>query len=299
MEVAASLLLGEQQVVRKKMFSRLLPGSLHKHIFREQIGSFLLSHLNNLQKTCKEPSSKPMGGPGEQDSSPISPEPPSHLVDVLAEGGHGGELADEVQVSCTEGEERAAVVRCQVILVDLGNLLQQRHSPMRQGRIRSQRGLHPPCGTTCPAGFGSWVHPISEADKATGVSPQRVGPTPARWEKLRAAEALASPSLRDPNSKTISLQEAPACRIPARSPHGAEPKQLLPTYLHCQHQADEVHDDLLVSQLDADEHQHAVESLVVSLHVALLLAYQVDVPVELLAVLRGHGEMQSPPEHPL
>lgn len=52
-------------------------------------------------------------------------------MDVLAEGGHGGELADEVQVSCTEGKERTAVVRCQVILVDLGNLLQQRRRPMR------------------------------------------------------------------------------------------------------------------------------------------------------------------------
>lgn len=55
-------------------------------------------------------------------------------MDVLAEGGHGGELADEVQVSCTEGKECAAVVRCQVILIDLGYLLQQRHSPMMRYR---------------------------------------------------------------------------------------------------------------------------------------------------------------------
>lgn len=32
------------------------------------------------------------------------------LVDVLAEGGHRGELADEVQVGCSQGVERTAVV---------------------------------------------------------------------------------------------------------------------------------------------------------------------------------------------
>lgn len=51
-------------------------------------------------------------------------------MDVLAEGGHGDELADEVQVSCTKGEERTAVVCCQVVFVDLGYLLQHTHSPM-------------------------------------------------------------------------------------------------------------------------------------------------------------------------
>lgn len=71
------------------------------------------------------------------------------------------------------------------------------------------------------------------------------------------------------------------------------------TYLHCQHQADEVHYDLLISQLNADENQHAVESLVVSLDVTLLLAYQVDVPEELLAMLQEHRGMWSPSKHPL
>lgn len=56
-------------------------------------------------------------------------------------------------------------------------------------------------------------------------------------------------------------------------------------HLNSQHQADEVYHYLLVGQLDADERQQAVESLVVLLYVGFLLTAQVDVSVELLGVL--------------
>lgn len=55
--------------------------------------------------------------------------------------------------------------------------------------------------------------------------------------------------------------------------------------LNSQHQADEVYHHLLIGQLDADERQQAVESLVVLLYVGFLLTAQVDVSVELLGVL--------------
>lgn len=45
------------------------------------------------------------------------------LMDVLAEGRHCGQLADEVQVGSSKGIQRTAVVQWQVILIDLRQLL--------------------------------------------------------------------------------------------------------------------------------------------------------------------------------
>lgn len=45
------------------------------------------------------------------------------LMDVLAEGRHRGELADEVQVGRPQRIESAAVVRRQVLFIDLGHIL--------------------------------------------------------------------------------------------------------------------------------------------------------------------------------
>lgn len=44
-------------------------------------------------------------------------------MDVLAEGRHCGQLADEVQVGCAQCVEGAAVVHGQVLFVDLGQVL--------------------------------------------------------------------------------------------------------------------------------------------------------------------------------
>lgn len=58
-------------------------------------------------------------------------------------------------------------------------------------------------------------------------------------------------------------------------------------YLQGECQANEVHHHLLVSQLHAEKTQQSEEELVVLPTAALLLAAQVDVSVQLLAVLRG------------
>ena len=58
-------------------------------------------------------------------------------------------------------------------------------------------------------------------------------------------------------------------------------------------QPDEVHHHLLVGQLHAEQSQQVVEVLVVLPPAALLLAAQVDVAVELLAVLQGEGGENS------
>lgn len=47
----------------------------------------------------------------------------THLVDVLAEGRHRCELADEVQVGCTQSVERTAVIGRQILFIDLGHIL--------------------------------------------------------------------------------------------------------------------------------------------------------------------------------
>lgn len=71
-----------------------------------------------------------------------------------------------------------------------------------------------------------------------------------------------------------------------------------PGYLQGQRQADEVHHHLLVGQLHAEEAQQGEEGLVVLPPAAQLLAAQVDVPVELLSVLRreegGAGVRDGP-----
>lgn len=46
-------------------------------------------------------------------------------MDVLAEGRHSGQLADEVQVGGAKRIEGATVVQRKVILVNLGQLLQE------------------------------------------------------------------------------------------------------------------------------------------------------------------------------
>lgn len=60
-------------------------------------------------------------------------------------------------------------------------------------------------------------------------------------------------------------------------------------YLQGQRQADEVHHHLLVGQLHTEEAQQGEEGLVVLPPAAQLLAAQVDVSVELLAVLQSDG----------
>ena len=62
-----------------------------------------------------------------------------------------------------------------------------------------------------------------------------------------------------------------------------------PAHLQGERQPDEVHHHLLVGQLHAEQGQQVVEVLVVLPPAALLLAAQVDVAVELLAVLQGVG----------
>lgn len=60
-------------------------------------------------------------------------------------------------------------------------------------------------------------------------------------------------------------------------------------YLQGECQANEVHDHFLVGQLHAEKTQQGKEALVVLPTAALLLTAQVDVSVQLLAVLRGGG----------
>lgn len=47
----------------------------------------------------------------------------TNLVDVLTEGRHCCELADEVQVGCTQSVESTAVIGRQILFVDLGHIL--------------------------------------------------------------------------------------------------------------------------------------------------------------------------------
>lgn len=56
-------------------------------------------------------------------------------------------------------------------------------------------------------------------------------------------------------------------------------------YLQCKCQTDEVHHHLFVCQFHTEKTQQSKERLVVQLATALLLAAQVDVSVQLLAVL--------------
>lgn len=45
------------------------------------------------------------------------------LMDVLAEGRHCRQLADEIQVGSSKGIQSTAVEQWQIILIDLGQLL--------------------------------------------------------------------------------------------------------------------------------------------------------------------------------
>lgn len=133
------------------------------------------------------------GGCSTQGFSPS----PSHLVDVLAEGGHGDELADEVQVSCSEGKKRAAVVRRQVVFVDLGDLLQQRETENHETGTGKVPGGSPPTSQhQRPANISAFG---AEAGTLIRINPCKCRADPTAAEET--GEEFASPLLRDPSSK--------------------------------------------------------------------------------------------------
>lgn len=61
-------------------------------------------------------------------------------------------------------------------------------------------------------------------------------------------------------------------------------------HLQGQSQADQVHDDVLIGQLDGEDGERGKEQLKVLVDVVLLLTAQVDVAVQLLPVLQRRSE---------
>lgn len=64
-------------------------------------------------------------------------------MDVLAEGRHCCELTDEVQVSCAQSVEGTAVVDRQVLLIDLGHVLQQQRQGLQSLSLTDYTGCQP------------------------------------------------------------------------------------------------------------------------------------------------------------
>lgn len=61
-------------------------------------------------------------------------------------------------------------------------------------------------------------------------------------------------------------------------------------HLQCHSQADQVHDDVLIGQLDGEDGERGEEQLEVLVDVVFLLTAQVDVAVQLLPMLQRRSE---------
>lgn len=83
----------------------------------------------------------------------------TNLMDVLAEGRDGGELADEVQVGCTQRVEGTAVVHGQVLFIDLSHVLGQHRSALEF--LNRQINIGAPTSAQPLPAFFSKGRPIS------------------------------------------------------------------------------------------------------------------------------------------